>query len=100
MTTTCASSFTSFSPNSRPVSSFQSAHVEILFAHAVQRSGQVGIAVSQRAAARSHGRGGSNVALFGDEFCVVYGQGFNPAAAPVAEAAPLEDADGVPSLSN
>ncbi len=58
-----------------------------IVASRVQRSGQVGIVAGQRAAARSHGRGGSN-ALFGDDFCVAYGQGFNPAAAPVAEAAP------------
>ena len=71
------------------------AHVEILFAHAVQRGGQVSIAVGRRAAGGGLRRGGSDVALFGDDFGVVSGQRFNPAAAPVAEAAPGEDADGI-----
>ena len=73
----------------------QPAYVEILFAHAVKRGGQVGVAVGQRAAGGGLRGGGGDVALLGNDFGVGNGQGFYPAAASVAETASGEDTDGV-----
>ena len=73
----------------------QTAHVEILLAHAVEGRGQVSVTIGQGRAGRGHGRGRGDIALLPDDFRVVDGQGFDAAAPAVAETASGEDADGV-----
>ena len=74
---------------------FQTAHVEILFAYAVKRGGQVGVAVGQGAAGVGLRGGGGDVALLADGFCVINRQCLDSSAAAVAKTTAGEDADGV-----